>query len=75
MQETYGGAKAMWLDVGWPVSDRVRSLNGKFVVVEATVDAHSHDHYGAYRGTLARVHSIEETTLEREREAMFSRHE
>ena len=71
MQSTYGGPKSMWLDVGWPVSDRVRNLNGKFVVVEATVDAQSLGHFGEYRGTLARVRSIEETTLERERGAML----
>ena len=70
MRSTYGGAKSMWLDVGWPPSERVRSLNGKFVVVDATVDAHSQGHEGAYRGAL-RVTRIEETTVAREREAML----
>lgn len=69
--DTYGGSKAMWLDLGWPVADDIRALSGQYVVVEATVDALSKGHFGAYRGTLARVRRIEATTIARERESIL----
>jgi hypothetical protein len=67
-----GGSKVLWLDVGWPVTDEIRALNGQFVIVDAIVDSRSHGHWGAYRGTLTHIQRIQATTPERERESMLN---
>jgi hypothetical protein len=55
---------AVWLEVGWPVSDAVAALNGNEVVVEARFDASSKGHMGCCRGSLTDIRAIWRPGLE-----------
>ncbi len=50
--------QAVWLDVGWPVSDDLKAMTGTDVIVEARFDANSHGHMGCCRGTLTDIRAI-----------------
>ena len=49
--------EAIWIDVGWPVSD-LKAMSGTEVIVEARFDAHSHGHMGCCRGTLTDIRAM-----------------
>jgi hypothetical protein len=60
---------SLWLDV-----DRFgpyKGLSGRYVVVDATLDARSHGHFGVYSATLRNVERIVESTPERELNAIL----
>jgi hypothetical protein len=53
--------RAVWLNLGWPVTDRIRALNGTYVVVEGLFDARHKGHEALFRGTVVEVSRIEQT--------------
>ena len=53
------GRRAVWLDLGWPVDDRTRSLDGMYVVVDGRFQSDQLGHFGAYSGTITDIHRIE----------------
>ena len=57
--EKRDGGKAVWLDLGWPVSSDLRALDGSYVVVEGRFDARRQGHFGAFRGTVTAIQRIE----------------
>jgi hypothetical protein len=50
--------QAIGLDVGWPVKDDLKQLNGRDVVVEGTFDASSKGHLGAYVGSMVAISKV-----------------
>jgi hypothetical protein len=42
----------IWLSVGWPVPERLRALNDKYVIVEALFTAQEKGHLSAFAGEL-----------------------
>ena len=50
--------QAVWLDIGWPVSDDLKAMAGTEVVLEGRFDLYSHGHMGCCRGTLTDVRAI-----------------
>lgn len=60
-QESWGRRntkKAVWLNLGWPVNDDIRKLDGKYVVVEGLFDANLKGHEGGFAGTIVDIHQI-----------------
>jgi hypothetical protein len=53
--------RAVWLNLGWPVTDRILALNGTHVVVEGLFDARRKGHEALFRGTVVEVSRIEQT--------------
>ncbi len=48
----------LWLEVGWPLSEKLTAMNGEVVVVEARLDADMHGHMGVSRATLRDIRAI-----------------
>jgi len=55
------GDRAVWLNLGWPVSDEIRALNGTHVVVEGRFDSQQKGHESLYSGMFVEISRIEQT--------------
>ena len=49
---------ALWLEIGWPVTQDVQQLNGHDVIVEGTFDASLRGHERAYAGSMVGVDKL-----------------
>lgn len=58
--------RAIWLQLGWPVSSEVRALNHRYALVEGRFDSGPGGHEGAYPGSLLDISRIEESSPEAE---------
>jgi hypothetical protein len=51
--------RAVWLDLGWPVSDEIRALDAEHVTVEGRFNTHNRGHEGMYAGAIEDIRRIE----------------
>lgn len=58
--------RSIWLDLGWPVSAKVREFNGRYVVVEGRYDVGFRGHGGVYQGSIRDIRLIEASSREAE---------
>ena len=48
----------VWLATGWPVPERWKGLDQRYIRVEATVDARDHGHLGGWSAALTHIHTM-----------------
>lgn len=54
--------RAVWLNLGWPVSDDIRALDRMYVVVEGRFDGYQKGHEAQFKGMFSEVSRIERTS-------------
>ena len=57
--ESRDSNRAVWLQLGWPVSPEIRALDGARVVVEGRFIPDDHGHLAAFAGSLEEIQRIE----------------
>ena len=56
--ENRRGNKAIWLNLGWPVSEDIKALNGQYVTVEGRFDGNQKGHEASFMGSLNDVRNL-----------------
>jgi hypothetical protein len=57
--ETRDTKRAVWLQLGWPVSPEIRALDGARVVVEGRFVPDDHGHLDAFAGSVEEIQKID----------------
>jgi hypothetical protein len=59
----------IWLELGWPVPEKYRTLTDEYVLVEAVFDAQGQGHMGMFSGLLRDIRRLERWRSQKELDA------